>query len=233
MAAFVLVHGAWHGGWSYRKVAKILRAAGHDVFTPTLTGVGERSHLRGMNINLDTHIQDVQNVVEWEDLRDVVLCGHSYGGMVITGVADAIPGKIAALVYLDAFVPEDGESIMDMVPPERQQVILKGVAALGGTDAPSPDVAMFSINEADLEWVRGKVTPHPFASFVQAVRLTGAHARVRKHVYVLAEGSPSTARLYEKFRSDPAWTAYILKGGHDQMIDEPEAVARVLCEAAE
>jgi pimeloyl-ACP methyl ester carboxylesterase len=232
MAAFVLVPGAWHGGWSYRKVAKILRTAGHDVFTPTLSGVGERSHLRGMNINLDMHIQDIRNVFHWEDLQDVVLCGHSYGGMVITGVADAIPEKIAALVYLDAFVPEDGETTMDMLPPARRDTILKGVAALDGTDAPSPDVAMFNINEVDLEWVRGKVTAHPFASVVQAIRLTGAHAGVGKHVYVLAEGRPGTARFYEKFRNDPAWEVHILKGGHDLMIDAPEAVARVLLDTA-
>lgn len=230
MATFVLVHGAWHGGWSYRKVARILRGQGHDVFTPTLTGVGERSHLRGLNVNLDTHIEDVRNVILWEDLQDVVLCGHSYGGMVITGVADAIPEKIAALVYVDAFVPEDGETTMDMVPPARQQIILKGVAALGGTDAPSPDVAMFNINETDIDWVRSKVTAHPFASIAQAIRLTGAHARVRKRVYVLAEGR--NARFYEKFRGDPSWTTLTLKGGHDLMIDEPEGVARILVDAA-
>jgi hypothetical protein len=153
--------------------------------------------------------------------------------MVITGVADAIPDKIAALVYLDAFVPENGDTTMGMVDPARQQVILKGAAALGGHAAPSPAVEMFDINEADREWARGKVTPHPFGSFVQAIRLSGAHARVSRHVYVLAEGRPSTTRFYEKFRDNPAWTVHVLKGGHDQMIDEPESVVRILCDAAD
>lgn len=232
MATFVLVHGAWHGGWCYRKVAKILRTAGHDVFTPTLTGLGERSHLRCMGANLDTHIQDIANVIAWEDLEHVVLCGHSYGGMVVTGVADTIPDKIAALVYLDAYVPENGETIMGMMDPARQQVILKGAAAIGGHAAPSPPVEMYDVNAVDREWVRAKMTPHPLGSFVQAISLSGAHARVGRHVYVLAEGQPTTTPLYEKFRNDPAWTVHVLKGGHDLMIDAPEAVARLLCEAA-
>jgi pimeloyl-ACP methyl ester carboxylesterase len=113
MATFVLVHGAWHGGWCYQAVARKLRAAGHEVHTPTLTGLGERRHLIGPGVDLDTHIQDVLNVVRYEDLTGFVLCGHSYGGMVVSGVADAIPGQISALVYLDAYVPKDGESIWD------------------------------------------------------------------------------------------------------------------------
>ena len=106
MANFVLVHGAWHGGWCYRDTAKILRAAGHTVHTPTHTGVGERFHQSAENITLETHIRDVAGCIEAEELTDVVLCGHSYGGMVITGVADRMPDKIRALCYLDAFIPE-------------------------------------------------------------------------------------------------------------------------------
>jgi pimeloyl-ACP methyl ester carboxylesterase len=132
MTSFVLVHGAWHGGWCYARVAKILRAAGHDVFTPTLTGLGERSHLMRPEINLDTHIADVLNVVKWEDLSNVVLSGHSYGGIVVTGVADAIPDKIAAIVYLDAHVPWDGDSTMSFLPKERQATILRDVEQYDG-----------------------------------------------------------------------------------------------------
>src|SRR4051812_30047626 len=110
---FVLVHGAWHGGWCYDEVAKRLRSEGYDVYTPTLTGLGERSHLLSPEINLDTHIQDVLNVIRWQDLETIVLCGHSYGGMVVTGVADVVPDRIASLVYLDAYVPRSGESVWD------------------------------------------------------------------------------------------------------------------------
>src|SRR3984957_20745503 len=111
MATFVLVHGAWHGSWCWKRVRQALQAAGHNVFTPTLTGVADRSHLLSPDVNLDTHIDDVVNLIRWEELSDVVLCGHSYGGMVITGVADALSDRIRSLVYLDAFVPKDGEAL--------------------------------------------------------------------------------------------------------------------------
>ena len=111
-SSFVIVHGAWGGGWAWQKVDRMLRARGHEVYRPTLTGLGERVHLANTTIGLDTHIDDVVNVLIYEDLRDVVLVGHSYGGMVITGVADRAPDRIRRLIYLDAFVPNDGESLM-------------------------------------------------------------------------------------------------------------------------
>jgi pimeloyl-ACP methyl ester carboxylesterase len=119
MTTFVLVHGGGHGGWCWKRVAARLRHAGHEVFTPTLTGLGERAHLLHEGIDLNTHIQDIVGVLQWEELADVVLCGHSYGGMVITGVADKAPAQLRALVYLDAFLPADGQSLMDLVFPER------------------------------------------------------------------------------------------------------------------
>jgi pimeloyl-ACP methyl ester carboxylesterase len=185
-----------------------------------------------MSTSLDTHIQDVLNVIEWEDLENVVLCGHSYGGMVITGVADKIPHCVAALVYLDAFIPEDGDSTMDMLSPERQLSILKGAATLGGDAAPAPSPEFFGINEADREWVRSKMTPQPLASIVQAIHLTGAHMQVKNRVAIFAEGPASAAAFYEKFRSNPLWKVQHIKGGHDVMIDQPEAVAQILCDAA-
>src|ERR1700741_5485410 len=117
MTSFVLVHGGWHGGWCYNRVAKILRDGRHDVFTPTLTGLGERSHLLQAGIDLDMHITDVMNVIKWEGLTDIVLCGLSYGVFVITGVADRIPDKVASLVYLDAFVSLDGQSWRGFLAP--------------------------------------------------------------------------------------------------------------------
>ncbi len=120
MATYVLVHGAWHGSWCWKRVRKALQAAGHDVFTPTLTGVGERSHLNSPGVNLSTHIADVANLIRWEELSDVILCGHSYGGCVISGAADSVSDRIRAVVYLDAFVLEDREALIDLLPPELQ-----------------------------------------------------------------------------------------------------------------
>lgn len=131
MSTFVLVHGGWDGGWSWRGVARHLQAAGHEVFTPTLTGSGERAHLAGPEVNLATHIQDVVNVLRYEDLEEVVLCGSSYGGMVITGAAEQVPDRIGQLVYLDAFVPEDGQSVADLVGPEIMGFMEQAAAAYG------------------------------------------------------------------------------------------------------
>jgi pimeloyl-ACP methyl ester carboxylesterase len=119
MATYVLIHGGWHGGWCWARVAPILRAAGHDVYAPSLTGLGDRVHLLSPSVRLETHIEDVLGVLSYEDLRDVVLVGHSYGGMVITGVADRAADRVSHLVYLDAFVPRDGECLLDLLPEER------------------------------------------------------------------------------------------------------------------
>ena len=115
MNTFVIVHGAWAGGWFFQETARFLRAAGHEVYTPTLTGIGERVHLGHPDIDLDTHIQDIVNVLEYEDLEDVSLVGYSYGGMVVTGVAERVPERIKQLIYLDAFVPVDGQSLADIM----------------------------------------------------------------------------------------------------------------------
>ena len=121
MSTYVLVHGAWHGSWCWKRVRKALQANGHDVFTPTLTGLGERSHLLSREVNLETHIDDVVNLIRWEELSNIVLCGHSYGGVVVSGVADRVPDRIGALIYLDAFVLEDGRSVHDEVPPDQKE----------------------------------------------------------------------------------------------------------------
>ena len=123
MTTFVLVHPAWFGGWCWRKVSPVLRARGHEVFAPTLTGLGERAHLASQKVGLEMHVEDVANVLEYEDLRQVILVGNSSGGMVITGVADRMPERIAHLVYLDAFVPEDGQSMLDIIPAERRPLM--------------------------------------------------------------------------------------------------------------
>src|SRR5437762_6823714 len=149
MTSFVLTHGAWHGSWCWKRVRRLLQAQGHDVFTPTLTGVGERSHLLSRDVNLETHIDDVTNVIRWEELSDVVLCGHSYGGAVISGVADRVPNRIGALVYLDAFVLENGQSLHDTLPPAQRtlQIELAGRHGDGWKVPPIPG-EVFNVNAA-------------------------------------------------------------------------------------
>ena len=131
MSTFVLVHGAWHGSWCWKRVRRALQNLGHDVFTPTLTGVGERSHLLTREVNLETHIQDVVNLLQWEDLTGVVLCGHSYGGVVVSGAADRVAERIGSMVYLDAFVLDNGQSLHSVLPVDQRNMQLEGVKNLG------------------------------------------------------------------------------------------------------
>jgi len=154
MSTFLLVHGAWHGGWCYKRVTQRLRQAGHEVYTPTLTGVGERSHLMSRTINLDTHVQDIVNVIHWEELSDIVLCGHSYAGMVISGVCEKIPEKLRALVYLDAFVPENNQSVMDLLPADLRLSLVDDAKTRSDGYLVSPISAdVFRVNLQDAAWV--------------------------------------------------------------------------------
>jgi pimeloyl-ACP methyl ester carboxylesterase len=149
---FVLVHGAWHGGWCWRRVADRLRAGEHTVYTPTLTGLGERSHLIAPSVNLTTHIEDVVNMMKWEGLDNIVLCGHSYGGMVIAGVAEKAVDKIRSIVFLDAFLPRNADATIDLVPPAGQQAMRDHLNA-GDTTLPPRSAEAFGVNEADRAWV--------------------------------------------------------------------------------
>jgi pimeloyl-ACP methyl ester carboxylesterase len=220
---FVLVHGAWHGGWCWRRVADRLTARGHRVFTPTLTGLADRSHLRDAGIDLTTHITDIVNLIAWEDLDRVVLCGHSYGGMVVTGVADKIADRIASLVYLDAFVPENGQAMRDIV-----------TRPLGDAPliAPIP-AAVFKVNAADQAYVDGKCTPHPAATMSEKLALTGAYKTVPKRSFIWASDYAGAAtRFYEQYKSDPNWTVHAVACGHDVMLDKPDELAALLEAAA-
>ena len=228
MATFVLVHGAWRGGWVWPRTARILRSQGHDVYTPTLTGVGERSHLADREVNLSLHILDVCNVLRWENLEDVILCGHSYGGAVVTGVADAMHERIRSLVYADAFVLEDGEALWDHVEPMRPYLI-EGAGEHAGRTEPIPSEAAY-VNEADLEWVKAKVVPMALACFVERIRLQGNHLKVKKRTYIYADGwSPSPfTRFYDKLKSTPGWFVFTVNTGHHAMLDDPEGFAKML-----
>jgi len=217
---FVLVHGAWHGGWCWRRVADILSGKGHRVFTPTLTGLGERSHLLADTVNLSTHIADVVNLLRWEALENILLCGHSYGGVVVTGAADRAAGRIASLVYLDAFVPEDGQSQRELTTRQLPQT----------PTVPAIPAAAFMVNEKDRAWVDGLCTPHPNATFNERISLTGAWRGIKRKSYIRAGAYPSGPfdAFYNRFKADPGWTVASLPCGHDVMVDMPEALAGLL-----
>lgn len=241
MATFVLVHGAWHGGWCYRDTARILRAQGHTVFTPTHTGVGERAHQGGENVTLETHIRDVVGCFEAEELSDVILCGHSYGGMVITGVADRLGDRIRALVYLDAFVPEDGQSLNGLLPtalpPEVAAGFLgafRGSAADGGRMAPIP-AETFGIKPENRAWVDRRCVPQALATFECPVLLArGGGAQVKQRVYILADAwDPSPFRHFaNKLDGQAGWRVVKVPYSHDVMVDAPDVLAAELLRLA-
>lgn len=236
MATYLLVHGAWHGGWCWRRVAEILRDRGHQVHTPTLTGLGERAHLATPEICLDTHIDDVLGVIDAEELEDVVLCGHSYGGMVITPVLDRRVEAFRAGVWLDAFVPQDGRSLMDAWPAERAQHIREQVATHGEgwKVAPMSPEYFGVMDEDNANWIVRRCVPQPLRTFTQPAHLTGAWKTVPKKMYLLAEHHPNSRfDVYATpLRSDPDWDVRTVPAGHDVMIDTPELLADIFMELA-
>ncbi len=230
----VLVPGAWHGGWCYGRVADLLRGSGHRVYTPTLTGLGERSHLLSRSINLSTHIADIANLIRWEDLRDIILIGHSYGGMVVTGVADALTDRVSALVYLDAFLPTAGKSFHGILPAEVAAAQIESARASDGLSVPPIAAAAFNVNEEDRLWVDSLCTPHPLGTLTQTIELTGSHERIETKSYVLATKNPVS--LFQEFarsmRKEPSCVSYELPCGHDVMIDLPKETAAIIEETA-
>ena len=229
MTTFVLVHGAWHGGWCYARTAKLLRGQGHDEFTPTLSGVGERAHMNGPGINLSLHILDICNVLKYEGLTEVVLCGHSYGGMVISGVADAMSERIRSLVYLDAFVPENGKALWDYVDDNFRGFFLQSAAESGGLAAPVP-AAMFNVNAQDAAWVDKNCVPMSLACFLEKSKLTGKGTAIKKRNYIYAAGWPGTpfTQFYDTYKIGAGWRCTTVKCGHDVMVDDPAGLAEQL-----
>ena len=230
---FVLVHGAWHGGWCYRRVADRLQDRGYRVFTPTLSGMSERSHTFTPAINLDTHITDIVNLLTWEDLENVVLCGHSYGGMVVTGAADRAAERIGSLVYLDANIPEDGQSSLDIRGPEETVARMKAIGDGDGLGMPPRTAEAFNVNPADRAMVDAKCTRQPIGAFTQRIRLTGAHRNIAKKTFILAgdwKGSGFKG-FHDKVVGQPGWTTHVVPCGHDVMLDMPDRLTELLVEA--
>ena len=230
MATFVLVHGAWHGSWCWARVRRALLDRGHDVFTPTLTGIGERSHLLSRDIDLQVHVDDIANLVRWEELDQVILCGHSYGGAVISGVADLLPDRIAALVYLDAFLLEEGESLHDLLPAEHRELQLSLAEQFGdGWRVPPIPAEIFNVNARDRDWVDRQCTPQPLATFQQKLRLSRGPSAIARNHYIFASGWEGTpfAASYGRAKAR-GWTTAEISCGHDVMLDEPEALVSEL-----
>jgi pimeloyl-ACP methyl ester carboxylesterase len=229
---FVLVHGAWHGGWCWRRVSDLLEKKGHKVFSPTLTGLGERSHLIDAKINLDTHIADVVNVIKWEGLSDIVLVGHSYGGIVVSGVAEKSGAAISSIVFLDAFVPDNGTSLFDAASEATRGAISGAVEKGEMTLKPIPS-AVFRVNEKDRAWVDAMCTPQPIKTFTDKVVMTGARDKVAKKAYIRAKGYPSVSFDAALAKSQgSAWRIYEMTAGHDAMVDEPDRLTEILLEVA-
>jgi len=232
VATFVLVHGAWHGSWCWRRVARLLARNGHYVVAPTLTGVCERSHLLTPDIDLDTHILDIVNEMKWQGLDNVVLVGHSYGGMVISGVAEKMEKSISSFVMLDAFMPEDGQAVVDLLsPPVRDALLPAGHA--DPTTLPSRSAAIFHVNERDRAWVDAQCTPQPAKTFFQPLTLTGARERIAKKAYIRATTYPSQSFDFGLATARArGWRTYEVACGHDVMLDMPERLAEILEEVA-
>jgi len=236
-ATYVLVHGAGHGGWCYQRVARLLRAAGHEVYTPTLTGLGERSHLLTPGIGLDTHIADVVAVLEHEDLRNVILAGHSYGGIVITGAADRALDRIGQLVFLDAAILYDGESLAEVTPAiaamYAEAKVVDGVDLVLWPDQPIARSIYGVDDEDDWAWMAERLRPHPWRAFNEPLRLQNPNAIARLSRTVI--NCPSTLQrrqgesLDRYHVGDRIWE---IDTGHDLMITEPEKTAEMLLRLA-
>jgi pimeloyl-ACP methyl ester carboxylesterase len=221
---FVLVHGAAQGGWCYRRVSDLLTARGHSVYSPTLTGAGERSHLVSPSVNLTTQITDIANLIKWEDLDAFVLCAHSSGGMVATGVAEQLAARIASIVYIDGFIPENDQSTLDISPRKLAE----------GLTTPPPKAAALQVNEKDRDWVDAKHTPIVNAAASERLKVTGAYKRIAKKAYVRNTNYPQPVftGYYERLKGDRSWRSHALPCGHLAMVDLPGAVADILIASA-
>ena len=244
MATFVLVHPAWFGGWCWNKLAPLLRAAGHAAYAPTLTGLGERAHLASPGIGLGTHVDDVVNVLTFEDLDDVILVGNSSAGVVITAVADRAPERIGQVVYLDAFVPTDGQSMRDLIPPDRRPAMELLVETEGdGWLLPRFGAAAWEqfvpqawqvTDAADLQWALPRLRPTPFGHFTEPVHLQRPDAEQPHRVYVRCRywPNPSFDRYAATAQSSPAWGYYELATPHLPYITHPTELSAVLLDVA-
>lgn len=228
MAQFVLVHGAWHGAWCWARVLPLLRAAGHVAYAPTLTGLGDRSHLLSPDIRLSTHIDDVLNLIEFEELEDVVLVGHSYAGMVITGAADALLKRgarvLKQLVYLDAVVPRSGESWSSHQPPETVAARIEAAVVRNNTKVMlPPNAKVFGLEGADHEWVTRRMTPQPYLLYLDPLSFDADRlaALPRTFIACTSPALPTLSNMRARVQTEKGWHLIKLETGHDPMVSAP------------
>src|SRR5580704_19363923 len=228
---YVLVHGAWHGGWCWSKVASILRGRGHTVVTPTQTGLGERAHLLSKSIDLDLFVTDIVNVIKYEDLSDVVLVGHSFGGNAISGVADAMRERIRQLVYLDAVMLENGQSVFGQLPKDVVEARTKAAQETsGGLTIPAPPPSAFGITDAaQTQFVQSRFTPHPFNTFVSPLKLTNKVGNGLPTTYIIcADPIYKPLEASRNWVKAAGWKVIEIKSGHDAMVIAPDRLADLL-----
>ncbi|WP_424136345.1 alpha/beta hydrolase [Roseomonas chloroacetimidivorans] len=225
MATYLICHGAWSAAWAWKKVRPLLRAAGHEVLTPTYTGLGERAHLAHPMVDLETHIQDILAVIDCEDLRDFILVGHSYGGMVATGVADRLPDRVRHLVYVDAFVPNDGQSLNDLTGRKPETVE-------GWLMPPNPSPP--DTSPEDMAWITPRRRYQPARCFSQKLRLSlAAPSFPRSYIHCTRKNGPDNFRQFaDRFRDDPAWHFHAMDASHSPNVTAPEALAALLLATA-
>jgi pimeloyl-ACP methyl ester carboxylesterase len=234
MATFLVAHGAWSAGWTWKKMRPRLRALGHELFTPTYTGLGERRHLASRDIGLDTHVTDICAVIAMEELRDVVLIGHSYGGMVATAVADRMTANLSQLVYLDAFVPRDGQSLFDLHPPDVRDR-MRAAAQQDGEGwrvpamPPPPDTP-----PEDRAWMLPRRIAHPIKCFSDRVELTGkVDVLPRTYIYATRSGPGDGFRQFaERARTEPGWQYLEIDSSHNPHVTAPDRLAELLHDIA-
>jgi pimeloyl-ACP methyl ester carboxylesterase len=224
---FLVCHGAWSAGWAWKKMHPLMQAAGHRLVTPSYTGLGERVHLANPSIDLETHIEDILNVVKYEDLRAVVLIGHSYGGMVATGVADRARDRIAQLIYIDAFVPEDGQSLVDLNEPDRQRI--QELVKDGGWRVPPRPISSDTA-EADLEWLNARRVDMPVKCFDTKLKLQGGKLTLpRSYVYATRITPADTFGPFARLtRNEAGWRYYEIDASHSPNVTAPETLMALL-----
>jgi pimeloyl-ACP methyl ester carboxylesterase len=234
---FVLVHGAWHGGWCWRRVGDVLTARGHRVFAPSLTGLGDRAHLFSKDISLQTHVEDILSVVETQELSDFLLVGHSYGGFVISGVADKLRERVSRYVYLDGSVPPDmspGASFSwaGFNPPEAREARLKSVQEQGkGVALPAPPPSAFAVTEpADVAWLQRRLRPMPLQTYVGTFTFKNSGSNGLKRTYIASTKPPYAllAATRDLIKGDHTWSFTTIATGHNSMVTAPEELAALL-----
>lgn len=228
MSNFVLVHGGMIGGNCWKVVRKILEGKGHRVLSPTLTGLGERKHLSSLAIDLEIHIQDVLNTIAYEELDNVILVGHSYGGMVITGVADRIPNTVKKMIYVAAVFPKDGESMFDAVGPEIASFLFEAAQQGNGWEVPVGVPESYGIHDPEMiEWFLKMSTPHPLKSFQQNLYLRNRSLHNSKEVYIKCLQDLALDSMAHRAK-DRKMAFYEINSGHFPMLTAPDVLADLL-----